>query len=204
MSETFKQYNLSEPRQGEATTEGGEQPIPKGLIDVRGRNILRAGTLESGNFRTGQQGWSFNSEGDVEIRNFTHDLVIYKNGTTTRDNTAASGSQTIAHGLGKTPSYVRITAKYVVATNASTEVNSVGVYNGSTTSTISMGGSVSGGDIETNSSSTNIIFILEAAAGPVRQVATVSFDATNINLVWTRSGTPSGGNIQILWEAFAD
>lgn len=189
MSQNFSQYEIPEAPKPELPIEA-----------IAGGAVLKDGEFKSPNFVTGQKGWKIDSEGNAE---FISIKVGKKHGVTTRDNTSASGVQNIAHGLGTTPNYVRITAKYVVATNSSTEINSVGVYNGVTTSTIWMGGSVAGSDIETDSNTTNIIFIKESSTGPVRQVATIAVDATNITLTWTKSGTPSGGNIQILWEAFA-
>lgn len=197
----FKQYQL-----GEQESEQVQAPIgspESGLINVGGKTVLRHGSIESLNYRSGQLGWSFNSEGDVEIRGLTHGITIYKSGVATRDMTAASGAQDIAHNLGKAPDYVRITAKWVIATNASTEVNSVGTYDGTNTGLIYMGGSVAGSDIEVGNSTTNIVFILEATSGPVRQVASITTNVTNIRLSWTKSGTTSGGNIQLLWEAWA-
>ena len=128
--------------------------------------------------------------------------ATYKNGTETRAGDSASGGQTIAHGLGTTPKYVRITAWKVVP-----ELNihqSVGVYNGTTTSCIFITLNSGSSGTQTGNDSTNIVNLDDSGdAGNNNQVATIAVDATNITLTWTKAGTPSADNIQILWEAIS-
>lgn len=136
---------------------------------------------------------------------------VYKNGVTTRTGNTASGSQTIAHGLGVIPKYIRLTARKgvnaVSGTGAKADVQSVGVYNGTTTSSVwsDYVTTSSTGTIEANTGTdtSNIIYIRDSSAGGESQGASVAFDATNITLTWTKSASPTSDTINILWEAFA-
>lgn len=138
-----------------------------------------------------------------------HQAVTYKNGTTTRTGNAASGSQTIAHGLGVVPKYVKISARKFIAPSSANLINfpaSDGVYNGSTTSCVYyfLAGGITNTSSFAGTDTTNIIHIFEGIdSGRAEQVATITIDATNITLAWTKTGTPAADNIQLLWEAFA-
>lgn len=119
----------------------------------------------------------------------------FKAGIATRAGDTASGSQTIAHGLGVIPKYIRLSANKFVSSEIA---ESVGTYNGSTTQTIlKFSASVVAND------TTNGINIYDTNLGTTHQVATVTFDATNITLSWTKAGAPNSNVINILWEAFA-
>lgn len=130
--------------------------------------------------------------------------ITSTNGITTRVGDTASGSQVIAHGLGRTPKLVRIYANKFPSTTFAAPSISNGVYNGSTVASAfswgfdSGGGTTQGGADE---SSTNIISIKEATSGSKSQVATIAVDATNITLTWTKASTPSNSVINIMWEA---
>lgn len=129
----------------------------------------------------------------------------YNSNITTRAGNAASGAQTIAHGLGRAPRSIKITVTKAFGSGAADDQSnmfSAGTYNGTTTATIYSsndgGVSVSGGtDV------VNIINIVEGVASGVSQVATATFDATNITLTFTKTGSPDSANLNILWEAFA-
>jgi hypothetical protein len=129
--------------------------------------------------------------------------ATYKNGTTTRAGDTASGSQTIAHGLGATPRYIKITAiKNFGATTNTKLAQSFGTYNGSATATVySIVNTVTPAH-SVSVSTTNIINIDDDGAGNT-QVATVAIDATNITLTWTKAGSPTSSTINIVWEAIA-
>jgi hypothetical protein len=136
--------------------------------------------------------------------------TTYKVGTATRAGNAASSSQTIAHGLGTTPRYVRISAMRNDFINSSggSNVNtqqSIGVYNGTTTSCTWLS-AVQGGTGATTSNSgvdTVIVHIeYDLASNNSTQTASVAVDATNITLTWTLSGTGfTANNINMMWEA---
>lgn len=128
-----------------------------------------------------------------------------KNGVTTREYNAASGTQTIAHGLGRTPKYVKITAMHTsnyVSGGASSYLPSMstGVYNGSTTATIFNIPTTNGGSTSTDT--TNIVYIIETISTiDASQIATCSVDSTNITLTWTKLNTLGNTQtIKLLWE----
>ena len=131
-------------------------------------------------------------------------LNIYKNGTTSYDLATASGTQTIAHGLGVTPKFIRITA--ISNQNSATEasIDSVGVYNGTTNSNIHRGILASTQTYKSSSDNTNIVAIVVDYSGGIEvgQKAVATFNATNITLTWTKAGTPTG-TVYFMWEAFA-
>lgn len=133
-----------------------------------------------------------------------------KMGTTTRDMSTASGNQTIAHGLGITPRFIKITTGY--GSNGSPSFNSgavfssVGLYDGTNTSSvnsyIATGTSQNGSYSSTDSS--YIVYFDQnyySAGGQVAK-ATVTFDATNITLAWTKVGS-ANGTLNIMWEAYS-
>ena len=113
----------------------------------------------------------------------------WTNGNTTRAAAAASGTQNIAHGLPRIPKKVKITAIY-----KSAERHSMTVYNGTTQSSISIG---------QNYKSTD--FRLWGITSPQAyfSVGVVTFDATNIIITWTLTGTPGETTYDLLWEAEA-
>jgi len=127
--------------------------------------------------------------------------TIYTNGTTTKNAADASTTQNIAHGLGKTPRKIKITAiteQQATGNGEDLLMQSITVYNGTTQSSVSMyasGGTASEAVIDTtftlnitNSGSTNT------------QTGVVTFDSTNIIITWTKTGSPTG-TYTLLWEA---
>lgn len=124
-------------------------------------------------------------------------VVTYKNGIATRAANSASGSQTIAHGLGLTPKRVTFTA--VTSQNSDTE------------SSISNGSWDSGGQnvvwlytsttTNVGNSAGSVILVYTDPAGNYQE-ANMTADATNITLTWTKNGAGSpSGTINILWTA---
>lgn len=145
----------------------------------------------------------YNSTGTVwQLVNPASAVLVattYTNGQTTRDLSTASGNQTIAHGLGKTPKKIKITV-IQASTSGATDNYSFGAYNGTTNSSIFRGQNSNtqyyvGGD------NTNVINIYTAATNDTSpSTATATFDATNITLAWTKAAGASG-TAYILWEA---
>ncbi len=100
-----------------------------------------------------------------------------------------SGSiQNIPHGLGITPTHIRITA-LMNATSGVAVTMSVGTYDGVNNANTQFG-------TATGISTTNIIDLHSTSANDHSAVAT--FDATDIILTWTGGGAGS-----LLWEAYA-
>lgn len=122
-----------------------------------------------------------------------------------RAGNAGAGNQTIAHGLGTTPKYVKITAWINVAagTPAIEKFDSTGVYNGTV---MKVGYSFiryqgSGAAQVGNTSSSFIVFLIDDSGN--FQKATITVDATNVTLAWTVSSSISTNNINLLVESFA-
>jgi hypothetical protein len=111
-------------------------------------------------------------------------------GLTTYDVSTASGTQNIAHGLGTTPKFAKltITGPTGAAFNAPVVV---GAYNGTTFVSIYSDGN---GHIATNGirygDTTNWV------------TASLTFDGTNLKIAWTKTNSPTGV-INIMWEAWA-
>jgi len=152
--------------------------------------------------------WSAGEEVDADDLNGNFDEIWdtdnFKNGIATRAGDTASGDQTIAHGLGVTPRKVKITAIYLSGGGSTDSVSqSIGVYNGTTTSmvrwTIDPSDSVPTGA----SSSSNIVEVYAEQAASSGQTATIAVDDTNITLSWTKVGSPPNPNIILLWEVEA-
>lgn len=129
-------------------------------------------------------------------------VSVLTNGVTTRSLGSASGTQTIAHGLGVIPKKVIITAKLAKSTNTTNAAVSNGVYNGTTNSCVFVDWDTNGGHPTSGNSATQIAYIDYGANQADRQTAIATFDDTNITLTWTKVGSGSG-TIHIMWEAEA-
>jgi len=124
--------------------------------------------------------------------------LSYSNGTTTKNAADASGSQTIAHGLGVVPKRVRLLAILSQAGASAGDMNTCiaeTVYNGTTQS------SVSAWRQSTGQTTYGATFTLNAAGtDSATQSGVVTVDSTNITVTWTKTGSPTG-TYNILWEA---
>jgi len=140
---------------------------------------------------------TYNSTGTVwQLKNPASTVVtptIYTNGTTTKNAADASTTQNIAHGLGKIPKNVRITAFPTGTGTTAVFAFAQTVYNGTTQSSNSTYG---------NSAYLNAatFTIGVGASGSGDQTGVITFDATNIIITWTLTGTQSG-TFRLLWEA---
>lgn len=114
----------------------------------------------------------------------------FKNGV---DTFVGSGVQTIPHGLGTTPSNVRISA---VATQGGVRdgATSYGVYNGSTVAT----SFITNNNTAVCGTDTVHIVNLALATPAANRVATITVDATNITLTWSGAGALQPF---FMWEA---
>lgn len=118
--------------------------------------------------------------------------LAWKNGGTTYDISTASGVQNIAHGLGRTPTQVKITGLY----STSARLNEAKtVYNGTTQSSMSWFFDTTSGDKEITTT-----FKITTQVGASYQTGVVTVDATNIIITWTKTGTPTG-TANLMWEA---
>ena len=117
----------------------------------------------------------------------------FKTGIGVRSFATASGDQVIAHGLGRIPKRVKISAIFSEA------AISIGSHSGSTTNSTCR-------TYDTNTSvaattdSTKIIYIKHGIAAADIQEASIVVDATNITLTWIKTGSTTTGNIIFVWE----
>lgn len=126
--------------------------------------------------------------------------ITYTNSTTTKDASDASATQNIAHGLGKIPKFVSISctlATGVVWSGAGAKAVLFAntFYNGTTQSSQSFYTFL--GDVAQGAT-----FTLNAANATATTVGVVTFDATNIIITWTKTGSPTGV-YNLLWRAEA-
>jgi hypothetical protein len=121
-------------------------------------------------------------------------------GVTTKDITAGSTTQNIAHGLGRIPKTVKIVAWRIVGSYL---FQSITVYNGTTQNAqcfIADGN----GSQNIRMEQTDFLLAYETTnvGGPAYQKGVITFDATNIIITWTKSSiTPSAGTYYLMWEA---
>lgn len=107
----------------------------------------------------------------------------------------SSGDETIAHGLGTTPEFIRITATYQ-DTNDVASVSFGTAISTSTERVVYMG---QGGADSNAGATTDIIIQLTNGASNVSLATLQTLDATNIVLDFTGADT---GTIFIMWEAY--
>lgn len=118
--------------------------------------------------------------------------AAYAHGVFTKNMADASAGQNIAHGLGFIPKFVKMTAYFSDGTHSFV---SLGTYNGSTTSNIYFYPA-----FDAASGTTNIIRLIPVSGNI--QAATITVDATNLILDWTKTLSPTG-SAYVLWEAYA-
>ena len=115
---------------------------------------------------------------------------------------AASGAVTTAHGLGVIPKRIRITG--LAGSSSATKGRggySFGTYDGTNNRSIWQLTGVDFG-CQNENSTTYIVKLSNDDDNNDYQTAVATFDATNITLTWTRTGSDGGGITgQILWEA---
>ncbi len=105
----------------------------------------------------------------------------------TRDTTVASGAVTTAHGLGRIPSFVEAQAFYVGGSAMS--LSSYGTYDGTNQKCIYF--SKNGATPQANNDTAFAVGLV-AVGGSDYQTAVITFDATNVTLTWTKTGSPTG------------
>lgn len=126
--------------------------------------------------------------------------ITSTNGITTKNLNDASGAQTIAHGLGRTPKLVRIHAIAGSGSNSITVI-SIGTYNGSTTANVTQNINQNGTTQPTVSSQSSTNMLVFNDQGSNTMIATITVDATNITLTWTKANSGVGLTAELMWEA---
>lgn len=153
----------------------------------------------------------YNSTGPVfELVNpasYIKTRTTFKTGSTTKDMSATT-TTTIAHGLGVTPRFIRITINHLQASGAGVVGAlpiSIGTYDGTTQCSNWAGGTSNGPAYASGLDSTHIAHYAYGTSSGTADgdnlIGTATFDATNITITWAATGTPTGtGNI--IWEAY--
>lgn len=154
--------------------------------------------LSVGDMGTNQVNMAEYDGGAYQLLNPTANIPTFLGkffNTITTHDVSVTGTQTIVHGLGIIPKLLKITA-LGIGTNPYQV--SIGTYNGTTTAT---NFSIQSAGNSTNTTDTTNIILFQNGGGNNAQ-ATGSFDATNITLTWSKTGTPTG-TINLLVEAYA-
>lgn len=121
----------------------------------------------------------------VKVLNATYDL------------SSVSGTQNIAHGLGKVPSLVRITTYR--SDSQGTGNSSTGAYDGTTNACSYLYARPAAGSIAGNSA--NIIFVNQwNGGGDDTQIANATLTSTNVVLAWTKTGSTITGTLNMIIE----
>ncbi len=120
---------------------------------------------------------------------------IFKNGVTQKDSADASGTQTIAHGLGAIPKKITITGTIYAAGSTIDAYIARAVYNGTTQSSQSTFADGTGHN------SVQTLSLCSSAAGTGSTDGVITFDATNIYIAWTKNNNSATGIYNIVWEA---
>jgi hypothetical protein len=130
----------------------------------------------------------------------------WKTGIATKNINDVSATQNIAHGLGRIPKFVRVAAHMNYAAGYSEVAE--GSYDGTDHAGMAMimyeGTSTAQADTIFTSIAFELGFAPTAATNPYtganRQTATVTVDATNIILTWTKTGTVASNTVNIIWS----
>lgn len=134
----------------------------------------------------------------------THAIAILSG---QRAQNAASGSQTFAHGLSTTPKYIEVTVT-TTGFDAATAgvfdgILSHGYSDGSVHKCVYHGANANGASDAVPTAgldTSNCVRVAcdDAGTTNVLQVATASFDSTNVTLTWTLTGTGTATNMNIV------
>lgn len=122
-------------------------------------------------------------------------LGLYKSTTSSKNSADASTTQNIAHGLGVVPKYAKLTFRYA-STSSATNMTIFAAYDGTTTSVIAH--YVASGAYNVD----NSLRLNALGNSNSYNAGVITWDATNVIITWTLTGTPSG-TYQILLETQA-
>ncbi len=124
--------------------------------------------------------------------------IAFKASLATYDLSTASGTQTIAHGLGRVPKFVQL--HITTAGPGSAECVSIGNYDGTTNSSAYFWGSEGASAVDAGGYTTNAAHVIghNTSTGNF-QTGVITVDATNITITWTKTNAPTG-TANILWS----
>lgn len=174
----------------------GAKPIKKNYDVALASGDLLAGQIASAIY----DGTNFQLVNPVN-----NTMTMIASGFSSKDMSDASTTQNIAHGLGVTPRFVRITAYYSnlsSATSLSITSQAITVYSNGVQSSIAVYHQSSSGATGNYSIHTNNFDIYTISSVGRRQTGVVTVDSTNINIAWTKSDSPTG-TAYLIWEALA-
>jgi len=114
---------------------------------------------------------------------------VFTNGLTTKADSDATGDQVIAHGLGKIPNKIRVTAIFILGTVLH---YSIGTYDAGGQNFVVVAA--------INQTGTGVAQLLKESGNYNTGVIT-AIDATNFTITWTKTGSPNSGTYNIFWEA---
>lgn len=115
-------------------------------------------------------------------------------------NIATTGAQAIAHGLGVTPRLVRISFAFASGVVNEDTNFAVGVYTGGAQSAVRLTTQTGAGT--TGNANNDLVFSTQYVS-PITGTCVIGApDATNINLTWSKTGSPTG-QVYMLWEVYA-
>jgi hypothetical protein len=172
----------------------------RGIVEVATQSEVDAGTA------TGATGASLMVTPATLDTNVTNRGLVstFENGTATYDLTTASGTQTIAHGLGVVPKCVRvigvISDERSVGGSSSYTSRTEATYNGTTQASVFT--FHSSAENTNNFSSDGALFRVNGTSYGQYQSGVITTDATNITITWTKTSTPTGTS-NLMWEAIA-
>lgn len=126
------------------------------------------------------------------VKTYVDNNINIKSGTFYKLSDSTT-QNVIAHGLGRTPRFLKLT----MISSSGGKVVSVGTSDGTTHKSIYV---LSDSTVSGIDSSFAIHYESSGVVGTNK--ATVTLDATNITLDWTKTGTPVSADTQNLWEAY--
>jgi hypothetical protein len=135
--------------------------------------------------------------------NLQDTTTVWKTGYTSRNTSTASGNQTIAHGLDKVPSILRVSMLFKDGeVSPGAGAMSIGTYDGTNNRCIfSTDSHWDGSDLVSLSGNANYIayFDFSDTTDFRAYVGTATVNDTNIIISWTRTGD-CAGTINLQWE----
>lgn len=126
----------------------------------------------------------------------------FSRGVNTRLFQTATGTQVIAHGLSKAPKRVRISARFAPSSGPRKAISD-GVFTGGGQNSCVYIEHDLNGDVSVSGTIAYTVYIMYGTNNADYQLATISVDATNITISWTKVGSTITGSIHFLWEAEA-
>lgn len=130
---------------------------------------------------------------------------IFKAGIGSKNTADASTTQTIAHGLGKIPKFIKLIVNALCIDDNLAMTLSFGSYNGTnnycTYSCNKTSNSTTSDRVFVTSTTWGIAIGARGASPETTgQTGIVTVDATNIIITWTKTGSPTGTS-SFMWEA---